>query len=407
MRSPYTAGAAMRGLCLLVLLLLPPATAEQVTLIDGKISEATVTAIEHDRMTLSSGTVPLNDIWRIERMTPSPAPSGMTERIVLDHGELRAECPTVNSGVCRFNWAAAADASLTRTVVRALILEAATNAAVDEAVTRALNRQSSADQVVVLGPDNMVLTLDGTVENVGASAIDMEYAGKNRTVSRGKVAAVLFRRPNRTPRRADPLPWRVTFADGTWLESDHVRLADAILTITTDGGALALPWTGVSRIEHRGRNIALLSALDPVSATNSAVMTVPLPWRRNRNAMNRPLRLQGRVRDTGLGTHAPSELVFAMPAGALRFLAVVGLDEEYGKRGDCVVTIRLDGREALRRRLRGTDEALPVDIDIGDARRLTLRAEPGENYDIADHVNWYDARVFSAVEGDTGLAASD
>ena len=82
-----------------------------------------------------------------------------------------------------------------------------------------------------------------------------------------------------------------------------------------------------------------------------------------------------------------------MPAGARRFLAVVGLDEEYGKRGDCVVTVLLDDREAFRRRLRGTDKALPADIEVGTARRLTLRAEPGENYDIADHVNWYDARI--------------
>jgi len=388
----------MRRLCLLLALCIPPAGAEQLTSIDGKVSEISVTTIENNRITSSDGTVPIDDVWRIERMSPPPPPRATATRIILDHGELHAECPTVTSGICRFNWTAGGDASLSQTVVRALILEAATNAAVDEAVTRALNRQSSSDRVVVLGPDNVVLTLNGTVGNVGAGAIDVTYDGRDRTINRGKVAAVLFHRPNRTPRRADPLPWRVTFADGTWLESDRVTLADAMLTITTPGGALALPWTGVSRIEHRGRNITLLSALDPVSATNSAVMTVPLPWRRNRNAMNRPLRLQGRVRDTGLGTHAPSELVFAMPAGARRFLAVVGLDEEYGKRGDCVVTVLLDDREAFRQRLRGTDKALPVDIEIGTARRLTLRAEPGENYDIADHVNWYDGRLLGPTQ---------
>ena len=55
--------------------------------------------------------------------------------------------------------------------------------------------------------------------------------------------------------------------------------------------------------------------------------------------------------------------------------------------------MQVDDREALRRRMRGKDAALPVDIEIRDGRKLTLRAEPGENLDIGDHVNWYDARL--------------
>jgi hypothetical protein len=122
-------------------------------------------------------------------------------------------------------------------------------------------------------------------------------------------------------------------------------------------------------------------------------VALALPWQRDRNAMNQPLRLRGAIRETGLGTHAPSELVFDVPEGAKRFLAVVGLDEEYGRGGDCVIVVQVDDREALRRRMSGKDAALPVDIEIRDGRKLTLRAEPGENLDIGDHVNWYDARL--------------
>jgi hypothetical protein len=204
---------------------------------------------------------------------------------------------------------------------------------------------------------------------------------------------VVFGRTEAPARAAGPLPWKATVAGGAWVEGSDVRLTDGVLTMTIGSSALVIPWSQVCSLEHRSKKASFLARMDPVRATEVSLVALALPWQRDRNAMNQPLRLRGAIRETGLGTHAPSELVFDVPEGAKRFLAVVGLDEEYGRGGDCVIVVQVDDREALRRRMLGKDAALAVDIEIRDGRKLTLRTEPGENLDIGDHVNWYDARL--------------
>jgi hypothetical protein len=375
------------GLALALVLGAGSAAAEQLTRIDGSFMEGAVTSIEGGTVVVSNTAVSLADLWRIDRTPPASVVSGLVERVILDQGEIPARRLSVQDGVCRFDWAGGSNVAIPRAAVRALILK--TGAATQEATARALDKRIAADQVAAIGEDN--LTLDGRVKTVDA-AIVIEYQGRDRTVSRAKVGAVVFGRTGTTERAAVALPWKATVAGGAWMEASEVRLADGVLTLTIGVGTLEVPWARVFRVEHRGKRVRFLSGMDPVRATDGAVVTVPLPWQRDRSAMNRPLRLKGEIHDTGLGTHAPSELVFDVPEGAQRFMAIVGLDEEYGRRGDCVVVVQLDDRDALRRRLRGTDAPLPVDIEIGNVRRLTLCAEPGENHDLGDHVNWYDAR---------------
>ena len=48
----------------------------------------------------------------------------------------------------------------------------------------------------------------------------------------------------------------------------------------------------------------------------------------DRSCEGKPLVLDGRTRARGVGVHADSELVYAIPAGMKRFVAVVGLDDE-------------------------------------------------------------------------------
>ena len=370
--------------------------AERLTRLDGSALEAGVVAIDGERVVLTNAAVAavaLDDLWRIDCTPAAAAVSGLVERVILDRGEIPARLATVSNGVCRFDWMGGRDVGITQSVVRALILVGGADAAAQEAVTRALGKTTDEDQVVAVGRDNEVLTFNGSVKMVGASAIDLRYMEKDRTLSRAKVCAVVFGRTGTTDRAAAALPWKVTMTNGTRLEGDEVRLADGVLTMTIGAGTLDFPWSTVYRVEHRGRTIGFLSQMDPVKATGGDGVGLALSWQRDRNAMSQPLRLRGEIHDNGLGMHAPTELVFDLPAGGQKFLAVVGLDEEFGRKGDCVVVVQVDDREALRQRLRGTDKPLPVDIDIRNGRRLTLRVEPGENLDLGDHVNWYGARL--------------
>ncbi len=48
----------------------------------------------------------------------------------------------------------------------------------------------------------------------------------------------------------------------------------------------------------------------------------------NKSVIGNPLTMGGKIYERGLGTHANGEAVFDIPAGARRFVAVVGLDDE-------------------------------------------------------------------------------
>ena len=48
----------------------------------------------------------------------------------------------------------------------------------------------------------------------------------------------------------------------------------------------------------------------------------------NKTVVGKPLNIGGKTYEHGLGTHANGEAIFTIPAGARRFVAVVGLDDE-------------------------------------------------------------------------------
>ena len=62
--------------------------------------------------------------------------------------------------------------------------------------------------------------------------------------------------------------------------------------------------------------------------------------RKNRNVVNKPMKIDNRPMKFGLGTHAASQIVYRLPAGAKRFKATVGPDSGSVKQKDTKVSVR-------------------------------------------------------------------
>jgi hypothetical protein len=371
------------------------AASDRVTRVGGEEVEDDVVAIQGGQLTLSRGALAVDEVWRVSRSPVSPVVetgTGAVERIILYHGELMASRVAFDGGVCRFGWQGLSEVVLPRAAIRALVFPAGDTPAVRDTVVRAIERPSAADQVLALGADNLPVPVAGAIVGIATNAVAISYRGQERSIARGRVCAVVFG-TNGIAVQVGSLPWKVTMTDGAWIEGVNAGLSNGVLTLDIGSGALGIPWDRVVRLECRGRRLRYLSELDPVAVAQDAIVTLPFVWQRNRNVMGQPLRIQGEIFDRGLGMHAPAELVFDLPGNARRFLAVVGLDGEYGRKGDCVVTVQAGGRELFRRRLRGVDAPQPVDVEVRDAGRLVLRVEAGEGLDIGDHVNWCDARL--------------
>jgi len=126
------------------------------------------------------------------------------------------------------------------------------------------------------------------------------------------------------------------------------------------------------------------------------------------SCIDTPLKIGSREFARGLGTHAASEIVLELPAGAKTFLAQVGIDNNAdtgGQRGTVQFSVEIGGKEVFRTpTLKGGQE--PVEVAVGlpaGTRAITLKVDPiadGAGHDQAD---WADARI--VMENGTELRA--
>jgi hypothetical protein len=126
--------------------------------------------------------------------------------------------------------------------------------------------------------------------------------------------------------------------------------------------------------------------------------------RRDKDIENRIMRLGNRVYRKGIGTHAPSEIVYRLDGKYARFFALIG-----GAEGNGTVVFQVFGdyeeRHGVRSLLlyesgvmRGLREVKQVDVSVAGVQRLRLVVtDAGDNY-FSDEANWADARLLKAQQ---------
>lgn len=119
------------------------------------------------------------------------------------------------------------------------------------------------------------------------------------------------------------------------------------------------------------------------------------------SCMETPITLADNVYAHGLGTHANSEIVVTLPAGARRFIAFAGVDNNFDTqraRGSVEFSVDLDGAEVARTPiLRCGDQPYPISIDIPEgATHLTLKVGTTADGPGWDQCDWADAKLLLA-----------
>ena len=111
------------------------------------------------------------------------------------------------------------------------------------------------------------------------------------------------------------------------------------------------------------------------------------------DANRAPLTIGGTVHAKGLGTHAASSITYNLGGQCRQFLAQVGVDDTQGDRGRVDFKVLVDGVERFAGERRGTDDALPVNVDLRGGTTLQLKVEPGPEGNGNDHADWADAKL--------------
>ncbi|MBU8866613.1 NPCBM/NEW2 domain-containing protein [Paenarthrobacter aromaticivorans] len=111
------------------------------------------------------------------------------------------------------------------------------------------------------------------------------------------------------------------------------------------------------------------------------------------DANRAPLTIGGTVYAKGLGTHAASSITYNLGGQCRQFLAQVGVDDTQGDRGRVDFKVLVDGVERFAGERKGTDGALPVNVDLRGGTTLQLKVEAGPEGNGNDHADWADAKI--------------
>ncbi len=91
--------------------------------------------------------------------------------------------------------------------------------------------------------------------------------------------------------------------------------------------------------------------------------------------------------------HSRSEVGYRLPGKYRRFKALVGIDDAVRPGGDAQLEIRGDGKLLWEGRIRGSEPAQPLDLDIAGVKRIDILVDFGADLDIADVVDLCEARM--------------
>ncbi|MDR2168846.1 MAG: NPCBM/NEW2 domain-containing protein [Planctomycetaceae bacterium] len=115
----------------------------------------------------------------------------------------------------------------------------------------------------------------------------------------------------------------------------------------------------------------------------------------NKSVDNNPLLIGGQKFQRGVGTHAPGEIIVALPQSKGKFTAMVGIDDEVGTKGHAEFLVYLDNKQIWRSGfMSGGQPAKYCEIPFQtNNRQIRLAVVTGPEGYAFDHTNWADAKI--------------
>jgi len=132
----------------------------------------------------------------------------------------------------------------------------------------------------------------------------------------------------------------------------------------------------------KSENNSLLQELKPVVAEQA--------WgepKMGKSVENNAMRIDGRVFEFGIGSHAASKLVWNLNGSYKKFHSHIGLDDEAAGGNGAIWVVKGDGKELYRSKVLTSHELDSLSIDITGVKVLELETLDNGDKDY-DHANW-------------------
>jgi len=278
-----------------------------------------------------------------------------------------------------------------------------------------MRRQNLANDVIaVLKKDGKSLDYaEGVMGDISDDKIEFKLDGETQRVDRAKIAGAIYYRPDRRMKE-EPLA-AIQCRSGLRISAAHFELKDSKVELTTATG-LKLFWlvNDISLADFSAGKLMYLSDIEPASANATAFVGLPASatlaaeygkFRRDKSAFGGPLSLLMKEGDSastqaaartfskGLALRSRAEMVYRLPAGFQRFIAIAGIDPATTSTGNVRLAIFGDDRVLVQTEINGDQSSQPVQVDIANVKRLKILVDYGQNIDTGDWLNLCDARI--------------
>lgn len=261
-----------------------------------------------------------------------------------------------------------------------------------EPFTEAVARRDATQDTLIVEQDGKVNALSGMLEALSPDEARFKWRGRSIPVDRTRIFGVVLATGAGGPPESqvrcllnDDSIWAGQIAGGD---------AGSIQLELTAGPTLAISVDMLDEIHFHNEHVRFLSDLEPSDYVFTPWGTTRWPYRNDRSAANRPMRIGGTPFARGIGMHSESRLIYKLNEPFRQFAATIGIDDAVGSRGNVVFRVLAGGREVFNSGpVTGRDEPMPVLVELDGADTLQLMVDFGEDLDIGDQANWGNARL--------------
>jgi hypothetical protein len=274
--------------------------------------------------------------------------------------------------------------------------------AFEQRLAKALADKRTRDTLLALTKDAIV-ELEGELKSIDAAKLTFRYDDQDRAVNLPRVYAVAPAAVAGPRNTAVGPEATAELTDGSRLRGRLIKAGEDSFTLMPTGflAEVVLPRKAVTRLAFAADRLVELSSLEEIARVErhfvqlvgAADSNPAFPLKRNKSVGGGPLRLDGVEYSTGIGCHSYTRLVYALNGEYESFSAQIGIDDAERPGGHVEFVVLLDGKEAFRKGMSGKDKSVPLRVDVGTAREMTLIVDFGEMLHFHDHADWAGARL--------------
>lgn len=242
----------------------------------------------------------------------------------------------------------------------------------------------AAEDAVLLSNGDSVT---GIITDIGGEKIVVSSGPGPVDVPIDSVAAVRF--ASAGEKAVAKQAMRLSLDDGSLVTVSNLKLADGKMSLQTlDGQSRQVDLARVTGIEQVHGPLSWLSSRQPGESVQTSFLESNYPAKMNRSVTGGPIRFKDRAFAHGIGVHAQSKLVFPLDGSYQAFRTQYAIDGDLPW-ADVTVRIKADDKVLHEaEHVRAGVLSPVIQVDLGDAKLLTLEVDYGANNDVQDRFNW-------------------